>query len=59
MEASAVFTVADYRGADAGAMFVVSDHLGPSGWEPAFHETEGELHRLGDIAKEALTTHVG
>lgn len=58
IESSAAFTMADHRGVDAAAMFVVSDHLGPPEWEPAFHATEEDLYRLGDIAKGVLATHV-
>lgn len=58
MEASAVFAVADYRGADAGAMFVVSDYLGSSEWEPMFHRTTEDLKRLGDLAKQILAKYV-
>ncbi|MFC7082242.1 nucleoside phosphorylase [Halorussus caseinilyticus] len=56
MEASAVFAVADYRGVEAGAMFVVSDYLGLSEWEPKFHLTAEDMRRLGDTAKELLTS---
>lgn len=55
MEASAVFAVAAYRGVDAGAMFVISDYLGLSEWEPKFHSTAEDMQRLGDTAKELLT----
>lgn len=58
MEASAVFAVATYRGVEAGAMFVVSDYLGPSDWEPKFHLTEADMRRLGDTAKEILESRV-
>jgi uridine phosphorylase len=51
MEAATVFTVAAYRGVDAGAMFVVSDYLGPSEWEPNFHLAGGPpaVGRHGEI----------
>ncbi|WP_458185798.1 nucleoside phosphorylase [Haladaptatus sp. NG-WS-4] len=57
MEASAVFAVAAHRGVDAGSMFVVSDYLGRSDWEPKFHLTSADMQRLGDTAKEILTTY--
>lgn len=58
MEASAVFAVAAHRGVEAGAMFVVSDYLGPSEWDPKFHQTSASMQRLGDTAKDLLDTHV-
>jgi uridine phosphorylase len=58
MEASAVFAVAAHRGVDAAAMFVVSDYLGLSDWEPKFHLTAEDMHRLGDTAKEILESYV-
>ena len=57
MEASAVFAVAAHRGVEAAAMFVVSDYLGLSDWEPKFHLTD--IQRLGDTAKDVLAAHVG
>jgi uridine phosphorylase len=57
MEAATVFTVAAYRGVEAGAMFVVSDYLGPSEWDPNFHLAEDDLRRLGDAAKAVLVDH--
>jgi uridine phosphorylase len=36
MEAAALFTVARRLGAEAAALFVVSDHLKDTGWEPRF-----------------------
>ncbi|MFH5799560.1 nucleoside phosphorylase [Haladaptatus sp. CMAA 1911] len=58
MEASAVFAVAYYRGVDAGSMFVVSDYLGLSEWEPKFHLTAEDMHHLGETAKEILASYV-
>lgn len=58
MEASAVFAVAIHRGVDARSMFVISDYLGLSDWEPKFHLTKEDLHHLGDTAKEMLTRYV-
>lgn len=55
MEASAVFTVANHRDVEAGAMFVISDYLGTAEWEPKFHLTENDMQKLGDTAKEILT----
>jgi uridine phosphorylase len=54
MEASAVFTVAAHRGVDAGAMFVVSDYLGPTDWDPHFRKAREGLRRLGDTAMTVL-----
>ncbi len=58
MEAATVFTVAASQGVDAGAMFVVSDYLDPTGWEPLFHLSiqEKSLDRLGDLAIQVLST---
>lgn len=58
MEAAAVFAVAVYRGVEAGAMFVVSDYLGPAEWEPKFHLTEADMQRLGETAKDVLEARV-
>ena len=58
MEASAVFSVAAHRGVDAAAMFVVSDYLGLSDWEPKFHLTAEDMQRLGDTAKDILESYV-
>lgn len=58
MEASAVFTVANHCGVDAGAMFIISDYLGPSEWEPKFHLTRQDMEGLGDTGKEILTDYV-
>ncbi|WP_132058805.1 nucleoside phosphorylase [Halorussus amylolyticus] len=58
MEAAAVFAVAAHRGADAAAMFVISDYLGLSDWEPKFHLTTEDMRRLGDTAKEILELRV-
>jgi uridine phosphorylase len=58
MEASAVFAVAAHRGVEAGAMFVVSDYLGPAEWEPKFHLTEEDMQRLGETAKAVLESRV-
>ncbi|WP_158057480.1 nucleoside phosphorylase [Halorussus halophilus] len=54
MEASAVFAVAAHRGVEAASMFVVSDYLGTSDWEPKFHLTAEDMQRLGDTAKDVL-----
>lgn len=58
MEAAAVFVVAVQRGVDAAATFVVSDYLGPDDWDPRFHLTDDDLQRLGETAKDVLTSHV-
>lgn len=53
MEAAAMFTVARRRGAEAAALFVISDLLDERGWEPQFHETREPLHRGLEIAIRA------
>lgn len=45
MEASAVFAVAAHRGVSAGAMFVVSDYLGPADWELIVPECQPKVQR--------------
>lgn len=57
MEASAVFAVAAHRGVDAAAMFVVSDYLGESGWDPRFHLTSDDIRSLGETAKDVLAVY--
>ncbi len=54
MEASAAFSVARYRRLEAGAVFVVSDHLDDAGWEPRFHDTSVALRRALDLVVAAL-----
>lgn len=58
MEASAVFTIASHHGVDAAALFIISDYLGPTEWEPRFHLTREDMEGLGDTAKELLTDYV-
>lgn len=57
MEASALFAVAQYRGAEMGAMFTVSDSLAELQWSPKFHlkKTRGGLEVLYKVALKALT----
>lgn len=50
MEAAAVFTVARALGRSAAALFVISDHLDETGWDPRFHDTRASLHRALRIA---------
>jgi uridine phosphorylase len=54
MEAAATFAVAEYRGVAAGALFTISDHLEPEGWEPQFVEADDDLLRAFDRAVDAL-----
>ncbi|MFC1900741.1 nucleoside phosphorylase [Chloroflexota bacterium] len=57
MEASALFAVAQYRGAQMGAMFTISDSLAELEWSPEFHfdETRNGLVTLCQVAIEALS----
>lgn len=55
MEAAATFAVAEYRGVEAGAAFVISDYLGPDEWDPRFDETDESLQDLFAVAVDALT----
>ena len=54
MEASAVFSVARFRGRQAAAIFVISDHLDERGWEPRFYDCRPGLRHALDLAVEAL-----
>jgi len=56
MEASAVFSVAQLRGCEAAALFVVSDHVDERGWEPRFHDSRPGLRRALNISVGALVT---
>jgi len=58
MEAATVFTVADHRGVDAAAMFVVSDYLGLSEWEPKFDSAAADLAALCDRSLTILSEYV-
>lgn len=58
MEAAAVFTIAAHRGATAASMFVVSDYLGPSDWEPKFHQTDEDMQRLMDTSIEMFAEYI-
>jgi len=57
MEASALFAVAQYRGARMGAMFTVSDSLAELEWSPEFHfeETRNGLETLCRVAIQTLS----
>ncbi|SEO25669.1 Phosphorylase superfamily protein [Halogranum amylolyticum] len=54
METAAVFAVAQFRGVEAGALFTVSDHLTPDGWETHFADTGDHLRRLLDVVIETF-----
>jgi uridine phosphorylase len=54
MEASALFSVARYLGAEAAAVFVVSDLLDETGWKPRFHATPAGLRRALSVCVETL-----
>jgi uridine phosphorylase len=55
MEAAAVFCVARRLRRRAAALFVISDHLDESGWEPGFHESRTGLRRALDLAASACS----
>ena len=55
MEASAVFSVAKYRGANAAALFVISDRLSKSKWTPEFHKIAKSKLKLLNIAIKTLS----
>ena len=54
MEASALFSVAQFRKADIGAIFTVSDSLAELKWKPKFHLSDKNWKILFETAKEAL-----
>ncbi len=56
MEASALFAVAAYRGAEIGAVFTISDSLADLTWRPDFHspKTRQGLESLFRTAKDVL-----
>jgi len=55
MEAAALFSIAKYRGVEAGAIFTISDYLGELDWQPKFHLTDKYLEKLFLIAKDVLS----
>jgi uridine phosphorylase len=54
MEAAALFAVAQYRGVEVAAAFVVSDTLGDLIWDPQFRAADDSLERLYRTAVDAL-----
>lgn len=55
MEASAIFAVARVRGGGAAALFVISDHLDETGWEPRFHDSRAGERSALELAVRAMT----
>lgn len=49
MEASAIFVVGKFRDLNVSSVFVVSDHLTETEWEPQFREAEEKLGRIFDV----------
>jgi uridine phosphorylase len=49
MEASALFTVAEYRGVDLSCIFMVSDSLADLKWNPQFHNKKIKAEELFKI----------
>lgn len=56
MEASALFTVAQYRNVEIGAIFTISDSLAELEWKPKFHlkKTKKGLEILYKVAVDVL-----
>ncbi len=56
MEAAALFSVAQYRGVELGAIFTISDSLAELEWKPAFHfkKTKKGLEILYKVALDVL-----
>lgn len=61
MEASALFTIAEYRKKDLGALFIISDNIAKLKWTPGFHLDNVTQRKflLLKVASEAfrLMTH--
>ncbi len=55
MEAAAIFAVAARLGVSAGALFVVSDRLDESRWQPRFHDVGQDLKIALKVALKALS----
>lgn len=57
MEASALFTVAQFRGVELGSLFTVSDSLADLEWNPHFYgeKTQGGLETIYKVAIDALS----
>lgn len=58
MEAAAVFAVGTHHDVDTAAMFTISDYLTPEAWDPHFDAATDHLHRLGDLAIDALESYI-
>ncbi len=56
MEASALFAVAEYRNAEMGVIFTISDSLTELEWSPKFHYKKigSSLELLYEVAQDAL-----
>ncbi len=54
MEASALFTIAKYRGVQAASLFAISDLLTGEEWQPHMHTTKAPLESLVQLAIQAL-----
>ena len=59
METSALFSVAQYRNVDLGAIFTISDSLAELEWKPKFHlkKTKKGLEILYKVAVDVLLNH--
>lgn len=59
MEASALFSVAQYRNIELGAIFTISDSLAELEWKPKFHlkKTKTGLEILYKVAVDVLLNH--
>ncbi len=54
MEAATLFSLAEARDLDAGAVFAVSDYVTPEGWDRRFHEAADRLFDLVSTGRDAL-----
>lgn len=57
MEAAAIFAVAEHRGVEAAAAFVVGDVLGETAWEPegiCASDTRNSLEQLLEASIASL-----
>lgn len=58
MEAATVFAVGEYRDVDVGGLFVVSDYLDTSGWEPQFRQSATHEYDAVRLAVDLLAEWV-
>lgn len=55
MEIATIFSIAQYRKVEAGAILTISDSLANLKWNPKFHETTKSLEKIFEVAKNVLS----